>query len=154
MGIDPKSLKAFAATAPNQGARKLPDPSPVDEGTGVQDEDDKAFEEFDDSSYASLLPVLEQHADEVSEAADELDSDTLALLDEPISEDEQEILAEGFNGLDRKLQKALRESLGEIPVEHAIRLAEHLENEDLIEDSERVSGWLYRLGEWLAEEAA
>lgn len=146
MGIDPKSLRAFATPSRKQAAPAV---------EVVEQRDTQPEQDFDDfTRYADLLPLLEEHHGEIIECCDELDSDSLTLLDEPMDDDTREAIEESFNSLDRKLQKVVRETCGEMPIEHAMKLADHLEAEGMIEDTDRFAGWLYRVGEWLAEDAA
>jgi hypothetical protein len=166
MGINPKSLAAFAG--PNQGERKQPGPIPDSEEVSLddeasegeeledtegsdEDEEEEAFEEYGEGRYGKLIPLLEEHAEGVEYAAEAVDGDLLTMPEEDLTPSDIEALKDGYDELDRALKKQLKACCSNIPMDHCTRLAEHLENEDMISDAPRVAGWLFRLGQWLKD---
>lgn len=147
MGIDPKSLAAFAA--PNQGKRKEADPAPASDEVELDAEPEAADEDFVESGtgrFGKLIPLLEEHVEVVQEAADNLSPTAYDDLGEELSVEDGAVLQESFEMADDKLQKELRASCADIALEDCQRLADHLLSEGLLEDSERVAGWLFLVG--------
>jgi len=146
MGIDPKSLAAFAA--PNQGKRKEADPAPDSDEVALDEpeEADEDFVERGQGRFGKLIPLLEEHVEVVQEAADNLSPTAYDDLGEELSIEDGAVLQESFEMAHDNLQKELRASCADISLEDCQRLADHLLSEGLLEDSERVAGWLFLVG--------
>jgi len=102
----------------------------------------------------AAIPALEQYASEVEASCDELDYDMLVDPDLEMNDEDISILQEGVLMLPPRLLKVI-ENLKDIDWDAAQTIAAHLEEEGMIEDAERVTGWLFRVGQVLgmAEEA-
>jgi len=138
MPIDAENMDAFV-----NGASPTGDEEPKAEGEAPSDDSwlDK---------YAKLLVLMEEYMEEVVEASDEMDANVLTDPKAEMTPDDIGILVSGLATLDRRLTKALQESAKAIPMEVAEKMALHLLNEEMIEDADRVSGWLFRIGQHLA----
>ena len=137
MGIDPKSLAAFAANS-KQPPKKQRAPA-------VTPEPEEPLED----RCAELLPLLEEFASDIEEITTELDSDSLLSLEDDLSEDEAEALKDGFGSLDPRLKAALR-AVADLPLEECTRLADSLESDGVVSDQERICGWLWRTCQMLS----
>jgi hypothetical protein len=139
MPIDPNNLAAFAAGTGGP-------PPGADEGGGEIPDEEAPVEEEGPGKFGMLLTLLEQHAEDVEGLTDEFDP--AELVDETVELDEPDIQAlwDGFDGLDEALQTEIRASLPGVTLDEARDLASHLEAEGIIQDAERVAGWLFRVG--------
>jgi hypothetical protein len=97
--------------------------------------------------FGLLITLLEAHAEDVQALSDEFDPDQLTDVGQELDEDEQESLREGAQQLPEELQAELAKALPGVTIDEAREIAEHLETEEIIDDAERLAGWLYRLGE-------
>lgn len=104
------------------------------------------FQEGGDGKYGHLIPIIEQHAQDVEACCDELDTEYLTDTSEDMPDDEKQILQEGVDALADDLKQALGVVSG-ISQEDAHKLASHLADEDIIEDEDRFAGWLVRVGQ-------
>jgi hypothetical protein len=154
MAIDGKKLAAFAGG----GGHKGPTPSKEEKGEHHDEEDraehegeheeghDDDMQEGGEGRFGKLIPLLEEFAEEVEACCDEIDGDLLVDMEAEMPSDEEQILKSGLHTLDKKLVKALSEAFdGGISPEEATELAEHLANEEIVSDPDRVAGWLYRI---------
>ena len=137
MAIDQSKMAAFV----NDGA-------PPPEG-GEVPEGEEMPEEGGQEKFAKLIPLLEEFAEDVQESSDEMDVDVLTDDSIELEPDDMAILQEGYGSLDRRLKKEMEACCGGMSMEDGMYLAEHLETEGLIDDKERVGGWLFRVGEML-----
>jgi hypothetical protein len=133
--IDPKQMSAFV----NEGE----EPSAPGESAPPDASSSGAGKNFD-----TLVHELEEYIDDVQAAADELDPDLLADPSIPLEDDDQEILIEGIQGLDRSLQKCLTEA-GHIDIHDGEAIAQQLVDAGVLDDPERVAGWLVRVSDAL-----
>ena len=138
MAIDAKRMQAFVDDG---GASD----EEVPEQAGEQEPDDAWLDR-----YAKLLIMLEEYIDVVIEVSDEMDEGTLTDPKAELAPDDIGILVSGLASLDRRLSKELQASAKGLPIEVAEKMAAHLEGEGMIEDAERVAGWLFRVGQYLA----
>ena len=162
--IDRKKMAAFAGhdddeqpKDPDHGGKgTAPPPKGKKKGDDDHDDDDKDGGDDDDmkeggsGKFGALIPLLEAFADEVAECADEIDPDALEDTSSELSDDDKDTLSDSFDGLDGKLKKVMKSSLPGIEMEQAQQLAQHLADEDMIDDDEQFAGLLYRFGQVLA----
>lgn len=107
--------------------------------SGYADEDMK---EGGLGQFSQLIPILEEFAHEIEEAAEENDPE--ALDEEDLPEDEEEILENAVATLNNKLRKGMADAFRDgLTRDQAHELAEHLESEEAIDDPEPVGNWLY-----------
>ena len=133
MPIEPGKMAAFV----NEGS-----PPPEGEAEGEETNPGEGGVE----KFAALIPMLEEFAEDVVELSDEMDVDVLLDETAEISPEDEMILKEGVATLDRRLKKELESCCGGMTMEEATTLAEHLADEGIIDDSERIGGWIYRVG--------
>ena len=167
MAIDPKKMAAFANKVKPQGGGPAPTDSDYKDGsdgddhnaesheedTDHDDEDsdgqDDDMKEFGDGKFGSLIPLLEEHAEDIEAAAEEIDADALAS-DDDLPDDEQGILDGAIKSLDKQLASELKSAFaGGISREEANELAEHLADEDQITLTDQVAGWLFHVAKSL-----
>lgn len=129
--IDPEQLKAFA--------------NPGGEGDVAPTED---MEENGSGRFGALIPLLEAGAEDLVERAEEMDGDALRDPTIELDPEEQQILQDGYSLLDRRLQQELRK-VGAISFDEAVELARHLQAEGMIDDPDRVAGYLARVSAML-----
>lgn len=115
------------------------------EGEEESEESDD-FKEGGEGRYGALIPVIEQYAQDIEACCDELDAEYLSDTSEDMPEDEKQILQEGYDILEDNLKDALDVVSG-ISQDDAAKLAQHLADEDIIQDEDRVAGWLVRIGQ-------
>lgn len=136
MALDPQKLSAFANSGgpPPDAEPELDANAPLDEEEGP-------------GKFGTLMTLLEQHADDVMALTEEFDPD--ALLDEGSELDESDATAlqEGIDGLDEELQTELKTALPGITLDEAREMATHLSDEGIVDDAERLAGWLFRAGQ-------
>jgi hypothetical protein len=96
----------------------------------------------------AAIPALEQYSGEIEASCDELDYDMLTDPDLEMTDDDIAILQEGVLMLPPRLLKVI-ENLKGIDIDAATTIAEHLENEGMVDDAERVAGWIFRVGQLL-----
>jgi hypothetical protein len=131
MAIDPGALKAFANPTND------PDMEP-EEGDDMQ--------EGGPGKFGMLITLLEANADDVMSLTDEFDPDILTDIAQDLDEDDQATLRDGAMTLPDDLQAELG-SLRGSSLDETREIAVHLESEDVIDDVERLAGWLFRIGE-------
>ena len=143
--MDPKKLQAFAQSQP--ASHKPKKGSPAAAPAPTQKADDK-FKEGGSGKYGHLIPILEEHAAELQECCDELDHEALMDPEAEMGDADIEILKEGARALPDNIKEAVMQAFGDgISMEDALRLAEHLETEGMIDDAECVAGYLVKLGD-------
>jgi hypothetical protein len=105
---------------------------------------------------ANLILRLQESAEDVADVSDEMDANVLADPMVPMEPDDVEILQSGFDGLDSNLKKELTAccAAGGLSIEDARYIAQHLADMELVENPERIAGWLYRIGEMLGGKTA
>jgi hypothetical protein len=105
---------------------------------------------------ANLILRLQESAEDVADVSDEMDAGVLADPMVPMESDDVEILQSGFDGLDSNLKKELTAccAAGGLSIEDARYIAQHLADMELVENPERIAGWLYRIGEMLGGKTA
>jgi hypothetical protein len=113
------------------------------------DEDDEDTQEGGEGKYSALLPMLEQFHEDIYALCDDLDPDVLTGEGE-LSEDDHDALLDAFNGLDGKVKKEMKTVLPGIEKEQAEKLAQHLADEDMVDDPDRFAALLVHLGQVLA----
>lgn len=161
MALDLKKKMAFAGKDPSNGGKpgkKGPPPPKKNKGNDEDDHDDNSGHDEDDEDmqeggegkFGALIPLLEEHASDIMSCCDELDPDALSDLGSELPEDEHGALMDAFNGLDGKLKKAMKSALPGIKSAQADKLASHLHDEGMIDDPDKFSALLERLGEVLA----
>lgn len=136
MPIDPNSLAAFAGTGgPPPGADESAD---ADQGGGDEEEGPGQF--------GQLLTLLENNADDVMALTEEYDPDELSDESAELDDSEKKSMLEGVQSLDQALQGELGKLSG-VSLDDAENMAQHLEGEGIIDDAERLGGWLFRVGQ-------
>lgn len=146
MAIDPNKMAAFA----QQGPKPEADLSKLNPGGGEKgaeggggEPSSEDMKEGGQGKFGSLIPLLEEQAEEIEACCDELDPEQLANPEEPFDDENHDIFVESFAELDDALKDALIEAFAEgLKPEEADELATHLEGEGMIEDTERVANYL------------
>jgi len=147
--IDPKKMASWAQGGGGEG----PKPGPEDanegaEGDEPENEHEQEEEQEDEGGdKGELLACLEEFSEEVSQCCDELDGDALTDPEVELEGEDLQILQDGLNALPPKLKKCLQKSASDMSFEEAQSIADHLGEEDKIEDPDRLAGWLYRVGQ-------
>ncbi len=136
MAIDAEKMAAFV----NEG-------SPPPEGEELEGEGE--LEEGGMDKYTALIPLLTEFKDDVTEMTDEMDADILMDSTMDMGPDDTQILSEGYQALDRKLNKELAATAGGISSEDSASVAEAVAEEDGTDDPDRLGGWLFRIGEMI-----
>ena len=136
MAIDRKKLAEFAGF-------------PEDKLAENDDVEDSEL----NTRYDSLLPLLEESAHYLIDLCDEMNIDVLEDTSAALGDDDLEILDEGFESFPDELRSEIKRSLAAVPHDAALKLAEHLESEELIDsdDVDRVAGLLFHLGSFFEE---
>lgn len=135
MPIDPGSLAAFAN--PEEDPEAAPE-APEGEGD---------MEEGGPGKFGMLITLLEANADDVMGLTEEFDPDQLTDIAQELDEEEKASLQEGAATLPEDLVAELGAALPGTSIEETREVATHLEDEAIIDDAERLAGWLYRIGE-------
>lgn len=149
--VDPNKMAAWAGgggQGGKPGSEEEPDEAEMEAGS---DEEEDHAEEEAKSDEGALIAALEEFHEEAEACCDELDAD--ALGEEDLPPEEIQILQEGLADLPDGLEQAIRQNAQGIAREDAMRIAEHLYEEDLISDPDRLGGWLYHAGSHLADAA-
>lgn len=138
MAIDSNKLAAFAGAEDKSSKSKKK----------VADDEDADLQEYGDGRYGALIPLLEEHAEDILACADEIDTEALEDPESNLSDEDADILIESLELLPEELQVEAKAALGGISAEDATALAAHLERDNIIDDSDadRFAGWLFRLG--------
>lgn len=161
MGVDPKKMAAWASKdngqemkpqgggGPGHGHAKHEDPEEGDDHEEHDDEEHGHEEEDEDSGKGKgmLIAALEEFSDEAEQSADEVDGDDVTDPEAELSDEDHKILQDGYNALPPKLKKAIQRNAKDISMDEATEIAEHLHEEDKVEDPDRLAGWLYRVGQ-------
>lgn len=138
MVMDPDKLAAFAT---NGGP-----PPGGDESADADAGGDDTGDDNDPGQFGQLLTLLENNADDVMSLTDEFDPDELTDESTELDDGEKQTLLEGVQSLDQALQGELAKLTG-ISLDDAQNLAQHLESEGVVDDAERLGGWLFRVGQ-------
>lgn len=137
MPIDPKKLQAFAG-----GEQPQAEEPEAEQPEGGEED----MQEGGEGRFGALIPLLEQYAEEIEAACDELPPEALEDPEMELEEADQTILVEGVNVLPEDLKAELKSAFGGgIEPEEAQELADHLESEDMIADPMRTAGWFQRV---------
>lgn len=124
---------------------------------GVPEGEESAADEQAEGNYpppagatnpGAAIPALEQYSGEIEASCDELDYDMLTDPDLEMTDDDIAILQEGVLMLPPRLLKVI-ENLKGIDIDAAQTIAAHLESEGMVDDAERVAGWIFRVGQLL-----
>jgi hypothetical protein len=163
--MDPQKLAALASGPSGQSQPKpQPKGKPQKNGGGGKpnphqgahpDMDEKDESEQDESSemepgmeqYAELMQKLEASAEDVEEQAEGLDQDMLDDPGQAMDDDGKMEVEECLEGLPDDLVSAMHEHLKGISHDDAMKLADHLESEGMIDDADMVGGFLFRVGQ-------
>lgn len=140
--IDPSSLTAFAEDQPAAADMEL------DVGANAEPTEDA--ENRSALRFLPLLRLLQDHAASLETAASECDYDAMSDPDRPMGLEDQALFLECLADLDDGLKAELRE-LGEIPMETAVEVSEHLLAEEYIADPELFAGFLVRASNIIAD---
>ena len=161
MAINAKQMQAFAnkggpkggapAAGELTGKHKADDHGAAGEDYSEEDHNEEGEpaeqeheEDNGDARFDVLKQLLEEHAEDLEAAAEELDPADLAEEELPAAD--EKILHEAIGMLDKKLRKELQKTCsGGISREEADELADHLAEEEKIEMPEQVAGWLYHV---------
>lgn len=133
MPIDPKKMQAFAA-----GPEPDEDDGPEAAEAGPEDKEDEGEGKFDE-----LMPLLEEHAGEIEDAAMDLECNPQAVMaGEEVEEEVSDRLQEGYDALDQALTEGLSPLVDATP-EDCEALAQHLHDEGMIDQLDEVGAWLW-----------
>lgn len=142
--MDPKKLKAFAkgGGGDEEGGG----------GGGGEEHDDEREEgegeggEESEGRFKELIPLLEENAEDIEEMADEVDPDSLTNPEAELTPEDEQSLTDQVDQLDEGLANKMKEVLsGGLSHDDAMKLADHLAEEEMIEDAGIVGGWLFRM---------
>jgi hypothetical protein len=133
MPISAGALSAFANPEVDPAAEEEPAPEETEEGGP--------------GKFGMLITLLEQHAEDVMALTDEFDPDQLVDAAQELDEAEQDQLREGASGLEEELVAEMKTALPGATIDETREVAMHLESEGIIDDAERLAGWLFRVGE-------
>lgn len=102
-----------------------------------------------DEAYNAMLPMLEAAAEELNGCCEGIDEEVLLDPSMELAADEVDAITVGFGELPEDLQGALFDFAAEdgIAMEETFAMADHLANEGLTENPDRLGGWLYRVGQ-------
>lgn len=135
MPIDPKKLRAF-------GGGGGPEPE-------QPDGDDDEVREGGGGRYSQLIPLLEEHASEIEDAALDLEVNPQDVLHGEDYEPDPgvlEVLHAGYDDLEDDLREGLAPLAGASPQE-CEELAQHLEAEGMVGSPDEVAAWLCLVAE-------
>jgi hypothetical protein len=130
-------LAAFAEGAPEE----------MDEG--MTPEEGAEEELSPEEKYARLIPLLQENDDEVTDAYDALDQALVTDDAAPMEEDDRELLLDGYEELAPELKTELQQCCPGMSPDDASWVAGQVDTAD----PERLTAWLYRLGQALSEPA-
>jgi len=156
MAVDPNKMAQWAGGDAGQPPKGKPGKGspPVDEEPDEElDGEEEQEEEETGEGNGALLAALEQHVDAVQECCDELDPAMLESPEEELDPQDRQILQEGFDALPEDLKQAIQKG-GELSMDDAMAAADHLHEEDLIDNPDVVAGWLYRVSQLGSANAA
>lgn len=160
MPIEPERLKKLAGSkTPPKGKRfgLSTKPKVLKEPEVAEDDDEETREnevlekgdgEKGTKKPAAVIPFLEQYAQEVQLACDEVDYDLLVDPEAELDEESMQILQEGALMLPPRLQRLLPNLAG-IEYEDAAVIAAALLDREKIEDDQQWAGWIFRIGQLL-----
>jgi hypothetical protein len=140
-----------------EGEEEETGPEADDAHSGIPESEESDSDEQSEGNYpppaggrnpGAAIPALEQYAKEIEASCDELDYDMLTDPDLEMTEDDIAILQEGVLMLPPRLLKVI-ENLAGIDIDGAQTIAAHLESEGMVDDAERVAGWIFRVGQLL-----
>lgn len=142
--IDPNKMEAFMQVGPKPEGGDL---SGFKKGGEAKSEEPKPpsedMKEGGQGRFGSLIPLLEESAEELEACCDELDPEQLGNPNEPFDEENHDIFIEAFSDLPEDLQDELMSVLAEpLEVEEAEELGAHLEGEGMVTDGERIGNYL------------
>jgi hypothetical protein len=147
MAIDPKKMMAMNG--------KQPEPPPEEEGMEETPEGEEAPEGGEgemmaggDTKFAPIMELLEDAAETIEDNLVEMDQAQL-LGEDPLSEDQVFKLAEVMGMLDPQLVLGMKEVMGDITMEEAMELGEHLADEGYASDADLLGGFLFHTKEVL-----
>ena len=148
MPLSPTELKAFARVkAPYRKQEEGPVPQEL-EGVGQ-------YEENGPGRFGAIIEMLEDASIELQDAVSELSEAALEELDVPLAElapQDQDTIEDIYEELDDGLRAEMAKAFaGGITEDEAHELAEHLADEDMIDDEDAVGAIIYRLSEHVAK---
>lgn len=145
--MDPKKMQAFVGGGQQAGGGGAQHPEPEDQ-LESEEQGEPAMARFD-----ALIPLMEDHAGEIEDAAAMVAADSgavLANMAEPDPVSVEEAMG-GFEDLDDELKAAFASALPQAADEDYALLAQHLADEGMIEDADLVSAWLCLVKAGLAQ---
>lgn len=179
MAIDPKKLSAYGARpdAPIPGSRikaaladdvkPLPSQTPKKEPEEDEDEyeeddeeapeterseDDEEGSSDDDIDFDSIKPLIIENSGEVEACLDEMSLSAVTDPEGSLSDDDLQIIQEGFDGLPEDLHEVLVAELTKgVSLEECQDFADSIADEGEIEDPDRLAAWLFHVAKLLAQ---
>lgn len=151
--VDPKKMQAFAGGGGGKG--KGPQPPPEDDA--AEDMGDEAppeegveqeMNEGGDQKYAPLMELLEDNGEVLEEGVLAMSPEAL-LSEEPLPEDQQQIMATVLGAIDPALVQGMRDLMMEAPLEEMMALGEHLASEGITTEPDLMGGFLFHAKEVL-----
>lgn len=152
--VDPKKMQAFAGGA---GAAKKGAPPPEaddaddmgDEAAPEEEGGEQEMNEGGDTKYAPLMEMLEDNAEVLEEGLLAMSPEAL-LSEEPLPEDQQQVMATVLGAIDPALLQGMRELMMEAPLEEMMALGEHLASEGHTTEPDLMGAFLFHAKEVLA----
>jgi hypothetical protein len=147
MAIDPKKLSAFAKQPPTD-ENEEPDEADGDgeEGSDEEESGESEGEEEAERNFGDLVPLMHEFQDEIKECYSEMSGPSLVDPMSELSDEDSQVMQEGFVGLDTELKKELKKSITNIGADEAQELAEHCDNVGMDFDVPKLTSWLVRIG--------
>lgn len=156
--MDPKKMQAFVGGKgkgggegkPGKGKDRHEEPEREDESEAVE-QGEPSMAKFDD-----LIPLLEEHAADIEDAASMVEADSgdvLAHIGSPSMESVEQAM-EGLDGLDDELKEAIAKHLPDAADGDHELLAKHLTDEGMVEDGDAVAAWFSLVKKGLDDMAA
>ena len=142
MAIDQKKMKAFVGGkggGQQQGQGGGDADHEDEQGEGQEGEG----EEAEGGKYAELMPILEENAGEIEDAASLVEAEPEQTLgeQEPNGQSVEQAM-QGFEELEQDAQDALVEHMPDLESDDFEVIAKHLHDEGMIDDADLVAAWL------------
>lgn len=142
MPIDPKQLAAFshdtASTAASTGASDGTETAELEPAAPVH-----ATPEEQEKKLAHLILILSHAGDDLQGFVDEVDADLLTDLSAELPPEEAEAIEEAISALPSAVRSAIAD-VGAISDYDASFVADELQGQELIDDTDTFAGWLQR----------
>lgn len=142
--VDPKELSSWA-----KGGGGAPE-MPPEEMESEEMPEEGEMEAGGSDKYAPIMEFLEEDADLIETACNEMDAQ--ALMDEaPLQEEERQKMVSALAFLNPQLVDGMKQVMMETSYDEAMDLGAHLAEEGYCEDGDVVGGFLFHAKEALPD---